>query len=575
MSTLDTIVLNGTAYDFGGGDVETKADLPYKKTNVTLTTNAGRMTTGLTVFGSTQKYASISVTSGQKYLITGWCSSASIPCAFTVDSNNTATKLLGTVNQVYENAEITIPEGAVTLYINSKEDGTISAILLDGRYTQAEFAEKIDEIETVSDAVNNKVDLTYKLTPVEITVEDGWISKGLAVYVAGQQKHTSLSVNAGEMYAVTGGTSAANYPTAFCVDANNNVTVLNQDGFCFDKIITIPTGAVTLYVNNSVEHQIGISTAVLNTQEQVGDILEKSAKKVPNLKVLYDDIYGVRIKRKYNADYDIVITLANAGPNNLFNLTKVNFVENTDDEPNDRFIGYSVPTGWTASSDCFGPYVVKAVNNADGDYPTSSAFTGGNHLNTGNGVTAVQQSLSVMINGVKEAKKNHLYSCETVVIRWTNLVQGSNTTKADGTGRGVMTESWEAVIDNDRIKVKNRIIALEAIIISTYYGLQFNNSGMYYYFVGGSNRGVFTESRGDGAGSSGNNTCRELDMYSSAGVLKVDVGIDPVDLGLFAYNNGTSFFASNNKLYASLIMGNTLELAQGDSAFLEGYYRFH
>lgn len=47
------------------------------------------------------------------------------------------------------------------------------------------------------------------------------------------------------------------------------------------------------------------------------------------------------------------------------------------------------------------------------------------------------------------------------------------------------------------------------------------------------------------------------------------------DLGLFAYNNGTSFFASNAKIYSNMIYDHELELSEGDSAFLEGYYRFY
>lgn len=571
MATLDGILYNGTAYDLGGG-----AELPYKKTEIALSPSQGRMTTGLTVFGTQYKYASLSVSSGQKYLVTGRCYSASLPCAFTVDSNNTVTKLLDTVNEVYEDAEITIPTGAVTLYLNSKEDNTISATLLDGRYTQQEFAEKIYEIDTLSDDVSRKADLTYELTPVEITVEQGWISTALATYGTGDQRHTSISVNEGEMYAILGGTSSATYPCAFCVDANNNVTVLNSDGYCFNKIVTIPSGAVTLYVNNNIADKlIGISQAVMSTQNQFGGRVTKSGNKLPNLKVLYDGV-NVQIKRKCDAENDIVVTMGNTGPNNLFNFVKAHFVANTEDEPNDHFVGYTSLPYWTASSDCLGPYWVRAVNNIDGDY-SNVDFTGGNHTNSGGAITATQQSLSILLNGLTEIEQNVLYSCERLVIRWTNLIQGYNTSKADGTGRGIMTESWEAVIDSDRVKLTNKITALENIIISRYYGFQINRGGAIYYFVGGANRKVYTEASGSGAGSSGNNTCRKavFKNTNTAGTLNIDIAVDPVDLGLFAYNNGTSFFASNAKIYSNMIYDHELELSEGDSAFLEGYYRFY
>jgi len=578
MATLDGIVYNGTEYELGGG-----AKLPYNKTEIALTTYDGKMTTNLTVFGTQKKYASLSVSSGQKYLVTGWCSSASVPCAFTVDANNTVTKLLGTVNEVYENAEITIPEGAVTLYINSKEDNTISAILLGEQYTQQGFTEKIWEIDDLANIDSTKANLPYNLTPIDITIVDGWINTRLEVNGATTKLHTSIPVSAGEKYAVTGGTRGASStysPCAFCVDENNKVTVLCELGYAFNEIIEIPYGAVTLYVNSSteVEKMIGIASVTTMTQAQFSKKIEKVESKKPPLKVIFDG-NQIRIKKKYNAEKDMILTMGNVGNNSLWSFKSLGYVANTDDEPNDFFVNFTGITTWNMSgSDWLGPFIVGAVNNGDGDTPTVQEPTGGNHGASGSGaITARQTSLSVLLNGLTEPMEGVIYSCENVVMKWTNLIQGYNTTKADGSGRGVMTETWTAVVDSEKVSLRNKVTALEAVEISRYYGFQMTvPSNPHYSFIGGKYRGDYTRLTTAGSGelaASGNNTCRTLVFHNDN--YNAEIYVAPVDLGLFTLNDGNSFIPSNGKLYAVLIFNHTLALAEGDSCYLEGHYKFY
>lgn len=435
--------------------------------------------------------------------------------------------------------------------------------------------------DAVRDQLETKIDLPYNLTPIEITVQDQWISTQLNEFGGSDTKHASISVSSGDIYAISGGTrgSSSNYyPAAFCVDANDVPTVLCNEGAAFNEIIVIPDGAVTLYVNNSAEGIINISEGVLATQAQFADKVAVSDGKMPNLKFLYSGD-TVIIKRKYNDEKDMMLTIGNTGNNNLINFISLKYIGNTEKEPSNSFFNNTGIQQWTLNgSDWLGPYVVAAKNNIDGDTPNTTDFTGGNHKTTGGGKTADQQSISVLINGNHEAEQGIIYTCERLVIRWVNLIQAYNTSKTDGSGRGVITESWEAVIDNDRIRLRNKITALEDVTIKRYYGFQMTApANQKYSFIGGANRGEYTRMTSSGTGelaNSGNNTCRKAVMHND--YYAVEVGVDPVDLGLFDHNGGVSFFPSNGKLYSSLIdESNPLDLDEGDMCYLYGYYRFY
>ena len=115
----------------------------------------------------------------------------------------------------------------------------------------------------------------------------------------------------------------------------------------------------------------------------------------------------------------------------------------------------------SSETDIFSPHIVKAVNNADGDNLNENGshreyFTGGNHQynNSGSGSTATArcESFSVTDLGHK------------VVVKWTNYIQGYNTTKVDGSGREIMREDVRLDIANGMIYADIRHTALENIV---------------------------------------------------------------------------------------------------------------
>ena len=228
----------------------------------------------------------------------------------------------------------------------------------------------------------------------------------------------------------------------------------------------------------------------------------------------------------------------------------------------------------TVSSDFFGPYVVRALENGDGDNPTSNYFTGGNHsyTNSGTGVpTGKTTHIKFIIDGVEQSEFTGY--ANAVEISWTNRVQAFNTTKADGTGREVLEENYRVSYDGLKFNVTNDIKALENIEIVTYYGLQaqYGRWNDAYRFVGGVNRKWVPSNT---VSSSGNKTTSAI-ILKSVNDDKLEFGIDKnVDIGSGEYNNADNIaFTSNSKAYYRLVKNLTCEA--GDIFTFSGYYKFY
>ena len=225
-----------------------------------------------------------------------------------------------------------------------------------------------------------------------------------------------------------------------------------------------------------------------------------------------------------------------------------------------------------STTDWFGPYCVQALNNADGDVPLGNDyFTGGNHrttnTGTGGGITATEESFFVSVGGITPVP-NVVYLTDEVTVMWSNLVQANNTSKADGTGRAVLSESWTLKIDKNGFHVTNDIKALEDITLKGYYGLQVYSPSAQVIFEGGTNR---TEHAIQSAQNSGNKTCRSISAKTD--YFNIGMAVEPVDLGLFE-NSAYSFFTTSSvaKVYAFLV-GSDLRVNTGEHYYLKGEYK--
>lgn len=238
-------------------------------------------------------------------------------------------------------------------------------------------------------------------------------------------------------------------------------------------------------------------------------------------------------------------------------------------------------------TDYFGPYRVRAVNNADGDKAANDDFTGGNHQynNSGAGSTATARTASIVFSVDGKVVTNFAGYAKTVQVDWINYVQGNNTKKADGTGREILTEHYTVYFDGDKFKVKNVIEALEEIYIYTYYGMQSKqmyagSSGAYaidplYYLGSKANR---ERQPRNTVTSAEDKYCREMLYVGRNDVL--DMFMDDVGLGDFALatEDPVSAFSSTGKLYFNLINATNasggLTLNTKDVIYYTGWYQF-
>lgn len=446
---------------------------------------------------------------------------------------------------------------------------------------KSEIAKSAD-VSALAEQISDVTLLPTTYNEVETTITNGVIRTNKEVYNPSEGyagRYISIPVSEGEVYSVSGYSLNSYYPCAFVRTETTVETLLGGTNMPYsDTVITIPANYDTLYINGNIDYQVPVikepSRVTQEEFEQIfADVSATSNSQYP-LKCLYKN--GVLfIKKKYNDNRDLVVSFANVGGNSLFNFNSAFLLNNTDVLPSDDFTGANAVAAWSMSgSDWLAPYKVTAVNNADGDTPANVYFTGGNHRTTnaatGGGATAAQQSLSIFVNGNKAITENVIYPCESVLVKWSNNVQAYNTSKADGTGRAVLNESWMMVVDKDGIRLHNTIKALEDINIKTYYGLQATNiSNKQYRYIGGETRSAIT---GGTVGNSGNNTCRDLQIWDSD--FNLTITINPTDLGLFAHNEGYSFFATSSKLYGYVIGGDSMLVPSGAYLDLIGSYTF-
>lgn len=284
----------------------------------------------------------------------------------------------------------------------------------------------------------------------------------------------------------------------------------------------------------------------------------------------------VYIKAKYNLTGDICFVFKKRGGNNIVDFDKVFTVENASLLNNDFTVARNI---FTNSTDFFSPHIISADSNRDGDNIDSYYFTGGNHRTTntdaGGGVTANTTSFNIYADEVS-VPQNGCY-CNKVVLDWVNDVQAFNTSKSDGSGRGVLEEHITLTIVGSHIECKITHKAKEPLKRLVYYGLQALTTGFdNVRFVGGSNRGLYP-TISDSTKTSGNKICRDIELTNSSDMLSVH--IDSIDLGDFSYdeNDYSVFNVGYGKSYFNIIKRENsapLSMSTGDITEVRGYYDF-
>lgn len=274
-----------------------------------------------------------------------------------------------------------------------------------------------------------------------------------------------------------------------------------------------------------------------------------------------DDGNGIEISYPYGNN-TLTVVLNKRGGNNLFDFRK---------------ISTKTETLFDASlSDWHSPFVVAAVENINGDTPNNQYFTGGNHQtnnnSSGGAVTARTSMLQFYADGrlVTFGKSGNASKIE---MRWTNMVQGYNTSKADGSGREILQENHILTFVNGKFEASVELIALENVVMKTYYGLQgiITNAWPKTRYIGGTNRAEYT-----GASESGDMTTYCMECYSNKHKMRIE--IDPLlDLGrradAFASGTKGAFSTDYGKCYFTVI-NKEISMMENDAYHLRGAYTF-
>lgn len=325
--------------------------------------------------------------------------------------------------------------------------------------------------------------------------------------------------------------------------------------------------ALSAYKSNMSAYNDG-STYILTTQTIYVNI-DTSYK--PRLYV--DITSGVlNVICKYNELYDIRYVLSKKGINNIFDFTYMYKISNsTIFVSNDKTAG---TVFWTNSTDSFGPFVIAADNNIDGDTLTSG-FTGGAHGYNGDATgSATGRTASVVFFVDGRKVTSYAGYASTVDIEWINYVQAYNTKKADGTGREVLKETYRMHFNGNEWSVQNKIELLEDCTISTYYGLQLSLTPWsgFTLFQSSDNKQWYT---GNIACDAGSKTCdiisHKLNSDNADMELSLSHGMGKGTYLTSATRN--AFRANYNKSYFHLIDG--ASFIMGDVLTWKGKYKFY
>lgn len=372
----------------------------------------------------------------------------------------------------------------------------------------------------------------------------------------------------------------------FCYDADGNYILYSNTT---TNTFTTPSNAKFIRFNYAIINGINLET--LNARcmlvkgetlpssysgfgyETIKERADKAGKKV--CYVIGDSGESVVLISKYNSQYDFAVTLKKKGGNNLFDFYKLGIIPNGTDS-----ISESADTQivlMTTETDWFAPFIVGAKNNADGD-DNSQTFTGGNHQynNQGSGSTATAETSSLVFKADNKTISDGSGNCSQFEMIWTNLVQGWNTKKSNGTGREILQENHRLIFDGVRFEFFVDLIPLEDVSMTTWYGAQWSTGSTVYpkvRYIGGEDRDEHTVA--SASSESGDSTCCHAIGYGDDHEIRLDID-EGYDLGNHSFisnaRTDAMFTATYGKGYCYII--SVKDLYEDKMYSLHGFYQF-
>lgn len=338
-------------------------------------------------------------------------------------------------------------------------------------------------------------------------------------------------------------------------------------------------GVVHNTAGEAVRKQIGnLTEDLINLSKDVEQIL---GNKIGFAYTIDFSASKLIVSYKYTNDTDCQVVFAIGGGNNLMDIRGVYMYEN----PNAPIVNeLSSDNIWIyMNGDNFAPFQIRANSNIDGDNKEKDGsykifFTGGNHQynNTGTGSTSTAhcQNIKFFIDNyeVKHDKKGY---ANKLKLTWENLVQGYNTTKADGTGRAILKERHSVIFDGISFYCHTELIPLEDITCDRWYGYQLIHSDKYNkcQYVDGTNREMYDRNANT---KCGDKKAKKLRIFNDSTEDCADVELSDFDIGnrdLFNGDNGI-FNTDYGKAYFNVINDSKV-LNKNNVYTLDATYTFH
>ena len=281
----------------------------------------------------------------------------------------------------------------------------------------------------------------------------------------------------------------------------------------------------------------------------------------------------IKISYQYSDKFDILIDIRKKGGNNLMDFYEFFLFPKGkrlwELEINDLTHIQTTDTDW------HGPFVVRALENEEGDDLVTKKFTGGNHEYTNTGKGGVANAKTTYLEFFVDGKKvgDSFGEAENIEIRWSNDVKAYNTQRADGGGRYVLSENHILRFDGFEFTSDFEVIPLEDVEMVVWFGLQSLAP-----------RNIYKTIQYVGSEDESEHPIEELTSCKNKNVWKAvakgdghrfEMEIDPtVDLGdRHMYDGDKVIFNSEwSKIYFNVI--SEKRLLKGKSYRLRGKYRF-
>lgn len=437
---------------------------------------------------------------------------------------------------------------------------TISAkdTIYDDTAVKKSIAENADSISKLSNEIDGLENSAFEFVSINPDYVSGYCYTLVtnALFKADYYRYTVISAENIKEVSVTAQTNKHIPPVVFMKDKEikaENVTGYDKCGsegndlsIVTNYTVTIPSDCKYILFQSSTENFTGT------------DIKQKTIKKTTNLYCKISD--GILTAITPFKKTSLKIEFGKRGVNNI---------------PDFRYIHIGNTAIYSNTTDWHSPFVVGAVNNADGDATDKTwHFTGGNHsyANTGEGVpTGRCTELEYYVDGV--VVEDFDGYCSIVDINWTNLVQGYNTKKSDGTGREILREEHRLHYDGYEWKSEVYITPLEDIKMGKWYGFQcaFAKDVMSdIRYIGGTNRGAnpwLADS------NCGDKECNMLVAYGNTVRFEMEIDKD-FDLGSRKLYSGTEGIFGTQYGNAYCYFASNANMSKDDVYAIRGYYRF-